>query len=277
MDDFLVRALAAGLGVAVVSGAMGCFLVWRRMAYFGATLAHAALLGIALGFLLDVNLNLGILVSCLATAGLLTALQVQRGLSTDTLLGILAHGTLAFGLVLISFMDTLRVDLMAYLFGDILAVTRGDLIWIWGGGGLVLGALVLLWRPLLLVTLHEDLARVIGIPEPQLRLAFMLLISIVVAVAMKIVGLLLIISMLIIPAATARRFAAGPESMAILASLIGCLAVLGGLGASLRWDSPAGASIVAVASVLFLLSLLLPTRERAPRAAASASVGRSTS
>ncbi len=277
MDDFIVRALAAGVGLAVVSGAMGCFLVWRRMAYFGATLAHAALLGIALGFLLDVNLNLGILVSCLATAGLLTALQVQRGLSTDTLLGILAHGTLAFGLVLISFMDTLRVDLMAYLFGDILAVTRGDLIWIWGGGALVLVALVLLWRPLLLATLHEDLAQVNGIPVPQLRLAFMLLISIAVAVAMKIVGLLLIISMLIIPAATARRFAAGPEIMAVLASLIGCLAVLGGLGASLRWDSPAGASIVAVASVLFLLSLLLPARSRTQRAATSPGVRPSTS
>ncbi len=265
MDDFLVRALVAGLGLAVVSGAMGCFLVWRRMAYFGATLAHAALLGIALGFLLDINLTLGILVACLATAGLLVALQVQRGLSTDTLLGILAHGTLAFGLVLISFMETLRVDLMAYLFGDILAVTRGDLVWIWGGGVLVIGALVVLWRPLLLVTLHEDLARVIGVPEPQLRLVFMLLISIVVAVAMKIVGLLLIISMLIIPAATARRFAVGPEGMAVLASLIGCLAVLGGLGASLHWDSPAGASIVAVASTLFLLSLLLPARGRTRR------------
>ena len=162
-------------------------------------------------------------------------------------------------------METLRVDLMAYLFGDILAVTRGDLVWIWGGGGLVLGALILLWRPLLLVTLHEDLARVIGVPEPQLRLVFMLLISIVVAVAMKIVGLLLIISMLIIPAATARRFAVGPEGMAVMASLIGCLAVLGGLGASLHWDSPAGASIVAVASVLFLLSLLLPARGRVRR------------
>lgn len=265
MDDFLIRALLAGLGLAAVSGVMGCFLVWRRMAYFGATLAHAALLGIALGFVFEVNVNVGILVVCLATAGLLAALEFQRRLSTDTLLGILAHGTLAFGLVLISFMETLRVDLLAYLFGDILAVTESDLLWVWGGGAVVLGALIVLWRPLLLVTVDEDLARVIGIPEGRLRLAFMLLISIVVAVAMKIVGLLLIVSMLIIPAATARRFSTGPEAMAILASLLGCLSVIGGLGASFHWDSPAGASIVAVATVLFLLSLILPARDRPSR------------
>ncbi len=260
MDDFLIRALLAGLGVAAVSGALGCFLVWRRMAYFGATLAHAALLGIALGLLFEVDVNLGILVVCVVVSVLVVGLQHQGRLATDTLLGILAHGALALGLVVISFMENLRLDLMAYLFGDILAVTGTDLAWIYGGGAVVLAALAALWRPLLLVTLHEELARVDGIATGPLRLAFMLLISLVIAVAMKIVGILLIISLLIIPAATARQLARTPEQMALLASAAGCLAVLGGLGASLQWDTPAGPSIVVVATGLFFMFFLLPLR-----------------
>jgi zinc transport system permease protein len=261
MADFVLRALAAGVGVALVSGALGCFLVWRRMAYFGATLAHSALLGIALGLLLEIDPNLGILAVCIAVSTLLVGLQHQGRLATDTLLGILAHGTLALGLVVIAFMETLRIDLMAYLFGDILAVTPSDLVWVYAGGAAVLVALVLLWRPLLLITVHEELARVDGVPTGRVRLAFMLLISVVIAVAMKIVGILLIISMLIIPAAAARRLAATPEQMAIFAALLGCLAVLGGLGASMKWDTPAGPSIVVAATGLFFLMLLLPQRQ----------------
>lgn len=260
MADFVLRALAAGIGVALVSGALGCFLVWRRMAYFGATLAHSALLGIALGLLLEIDPNLGILAVCLAVSALLVGLQHQGSLATDTLLGILAHGTLALGLVVLAFMETLRIDLMAYLFGDILAVTPGDLLWVYAGGAAVLVALVLLWRPLLLITVHEELARVDGVPTARVRLAFMLLISVVIAVAMKIVGLLLIVSMLIIPAAAARRLAVTPEQMALLAALLGCLAVLGGLGASMKWDTPAGPSIVVAATGLFFLMLILPQR-----------------
>lgn len=260
MDDFLLRALAAGLGIAVVSGVLGCFLVWRRMVYFGATLAHAALLGVALGFLFEVNLNLGVLVVCLAITALLVALQHRGLLATDILLGILAHGSLALGLVVISFMETLRIDLMAYLFGDILAVGTGDLVWIGVGGAVALAALVAIWRPLLFITVHEELAQVEGIHSGAVRLAFMLLIALVIAIAMKIVGILLIISMLIIPAASARRLAVTPEQMAIFAAALGCLAVLGGLGASLQWDTPAGPSIVSAATALFFLALLIPRR-----------------
>ncbi len=261
MADFVLRALFAGIGVALVSGALGCFLVWRRMAYFGATLAHSALLGIALGLLFEIDLNLGILAVCVAVSALLVGLRFRGGLATDTLLGILAHGTLAFGLVAISYMETLRIDLMAYLFGDILAVTVDDLIWIYAGGLAIMAGLVALWRPLLFIIVHEELAQVDGIPTGPVRLAFMLLISVVIAVAMKIVGVLLIISMLIIPAATARRLAATPEQMALFASAIGCLAVAGGLASSMTWDTPAGPSIVVVATGLFFLMLLLPRRK----------------
>lgn len=261
MDDFFVRALAAGFGVAVVSAPVGCFVVWRRMAYFGAALAHAALLGVALGFLLSVDLVLAVTAVCVLIGMALFAMQRQRTLADDTLLGILAHAALAVGLIAIAFMDTLRIDLMAYLFGDILAVTRTDVLWVWGGGLFVIVALAVLWRPLLSITVHEDLARVDGLPVARVRFAFMLLLSIVIAVAMKIVGILLIVSLLIIPPATARRLSATPEQMAVLGIIAGSIAVAGGLAASLYWDTPAGPSIVTAAALLFFASFMAPSRQ----------------
>ncbi len=261
MDDFMVRALLAGLGVAVVSGPLGCVVVWRRMAYFGAALAHAALLGIALSLLFEIDVNLGVVAVCVVVSVLVAGLQYSPRIATDTLLGIVAHATLALGLVVISLMEALRINLMAYLFGDVLAVTVGDLVWIYVGGAVVLAALAGLWRPLLFVTVHEELARVDGVAVVPVRLAFMLLIAVVTAIAMKIVGVLLIVSMLIVPAAAARRLAATPEQMAVGAAVIGCLAVVGGLASSVRWDTPAGPSVVVAAAGLFFLSLL-PFRGR---------------
>ncbi|MCC6075657.1 zinc ABC transporter permease subunit ZnuB [Pseudomonas sp. GCM10022188] len=260
MPDFLLNALLAGLALALVAGPLGSFVVWRRMAYFGDTLAHAALLGVALGFLLDVSPTLAVTVGCIILAVLLVVLQQRQPLAADTLLGILAHSTLSLGLVTVSFLDAVRVDLMAYLFGDLLAVGTGDLAWIVAGSALVLGVLAWLWRPLLALTVHEELARVEGLPVGALRLALMLLIAVVIAVAMKIVGVLLITSLLIIPAASAQRHAKSPEQMAAGASLTGLVAVCAGLALSWYQDTPAGPSIVVSAAALFLLSFLLPRR-----------------
>ncbi|QCO02628.1 zinc ABC transporter permease subunit ZnuB [Azospirillum argentinense] len=262
MDDFVLRALAAGCGIALVAGPLGSFVVWRRMAYFGDTLAHSALLGVALGFLLGVNPLIGVVGVCVALALALVGLQRRRALASDTVLGILSHSSLSLGLVAIAFLETLRVDLVAYLFGDILSVTTADLAWIYAGGAAALGGLLLLWRRLLAVTVDEDLARVEGMPVEALRLAFMLLIALVIAAAMKIVGILLITSLLIIPAAAARRFSRTPEAMAALASVFGIAAVLGGLLSSLNWDLPGGPSIVVAAAALFLASMMVPAANR---------------
>ncbi len=260
MPDFLLNALLAGLALALVAGPLGSFVVWRRMAYFGDTLAHAALLGVALGFLLDISPTLAVTVGCVLLALLLVALQQRQPLASDTLLGILAHSTLSLGLVTVSLLDEVRVDLMAYLFGDLLAVGPGDLLWIVAGSALVLALLAWLWRPLLAITVHEELARVEGLPVAAIRLALMLLIAIVIAVAMKIVGVLLITSLLIIPAAAAQRHARTPEQMAGGASAIGLCAVCAGLALSWYQDTPAGPSIVVSAAALCLLSFLLPRR-----------------
>ena len=251
MADFLVRALLGGVAIAVVAGPLGAFVVWRRMAYFGAAMAHSALLGVALGLLLEVNITLAVMIVCIGLAVALVGIQRRRGLPEDTILGILAHGTLALGLVVIDFQDGLRFDLLSYLFGDILAVTRGDLAWIYGGGVVVLGVMAAIWRPLLSATVHEELAQVEGVAVAPVRLIFMILLAVVIAVGLKLVGLLLITSLLIIPAAAARGLAATPEQMALGASLIGGLAVIGGLYGSLAWDSPAGPSIVIAAMLLF--------------------------
>jgi zinc transport system permease protein len=254
MDEFILRALAAGLGVALITGPLGVFLIWRRMAYFGDTLAHSALLGVALGFLLGISVNLSVIILSVVLALLLASMQGKQQLSSDTQLGILAHSALSLGLVVIAFQSGIRVDLMSYLFGDILAVTWTDLIWVWGGGVVTLTLLAVIWRPLLALTVHAELAQVEGVRVRPVRMAYMVLIALVIAVSMKIVGVLLITSMMLIPAAIARPFSRTPEQMALLAALAGALAVVLGLAGSWFWDTPAGPSIVVAAALMFLLS-----------------------
>lgn len=267
MDDFLLRAVAGGAGVALAAGPLGCIVVWRRMSYFGAALAHAALLGVALGILLDINLTLGVLVLCLFLGIALTVLERQRLLASDTLLGIMAHAALALGLVCVAFMERVRIDLMAYLFGDVLAVGAQDLYVIYGLTFASLAVLALIWRSLLCAIVNEDLAAVEGVSVARVKTMFVLLLATVIAIGMKIVGVLLIVSLLIIPAAAARRVSVTPEGMAIVAAIIGVLSVFAGLASSLQWDVPTGPMMVVAATAFFALSLILPRRRPGTRAA----------
>jgi zinc transport system permease protein len=255
LDDFFTRAILAGLGVALVAGPLGCFIIWRRLAYFGDTLAHAALLGVALAFLLELNVTLAVFaVSTLISLALL-ALEKRATLSSDALLGLLSHSALALGLVALAFMSWVRFDLMGLLFGDILAVSAADIAVIWAGGVAVLLVLAMVWRPLFAATVNTELAEAEGLNPDRANLVFMILMATVIAISMKIVGVLLITAMLIIPAATARRFASGPEQMAVLASLAGMASVLLGLHGSLAWDTPSGPTIVVAALALFVLAM----------------------
>ena len=262
LDDFFVRAMLAGVGLALTTGPLGCFIIWRRMAYFGDTMAHSALLGIALSLLFSVNLMVSVFLVAAAISLLLILLQRAGGLSADALLGILSHATLAIGLVIVAFMTWVRVDLMGFLFGDILAVSKADVAVIWGGGLVVVGAVALLWRSLLASTVSAEIAEAEGLHPERAKLAFMLLMALVIAIAMKIVGILLITSLLVIPAAAARRFSATPERMAVMASLLGALSVIGGLYGSLHYDTPSGPSIAVAALMIFLFSLLPLPRGR---------------
>lgn len=253
LDDFLIRAALAGIGLALAAGPLGSFVVWRRMAYFGDATAHAAILGVALALASDLPIGLGTLIVALVMAATVSTLAA-RGWAMDTTLGVLAHSALALGLVAVSFIPEARVDLSAYLFGDILAVSRGDLGFIWAGAAAIIALLIWRWSALLTATLNEDLAHASGLAPDRERLILTLALALTVAVALKVVGALLIAAMLIIPAAAARGLARSPETMAALAALIGSIATLGGLQLSLTWDTPAGPSIIAVAAAVFTLS-----------------------
>lgn len=254
MADFLLLALAAGLGVAIIAAPLGSFIVWQRLAYFGDTLAHASLLGVAFGILLTVNIQLAIIICSLIIALLLVFWQNQKHLPTDTLLGILSHSTLALGLVLISVFDTGRLDLTAYLLGDLLSTTINDVIIIYSLVAIVGLCIWRYWQSLLSLIVNESLALVEGVPVKKMRFLLFILLALTIAVAIKIVGVLLITALLIIPAAGARYLANSPERMVFYAGVIGCLSIIGGLSSSLLWDAPAGPAIVVCSSTLFLLS-----------------------
>jgi zinc transport system permease protein len=255
IDDFFVRAILAGAGLALIAGPLGCFVIWKRLAYFGDTLSHGALLGIALGLLFELNLELSVFVICTLVATTLMILQRRSSISSDALLGILAHASLAIGLVVLSLMTWIRVDLMGLLFGDILAVSKSDL-WMIGATILVTGAvLAIIWRALFAATVSRELAEAEGIRAQTVEMMFLLLIAAVIAIAIKIVGVLLITSLLIIPAAAARRISITPGQMMIASSVVGVVSVILGLLGSLNLDTPSGPSIVVAAVFCFLLSI----------------------
>ncbi|MCK5895372.1 MAG: metal ABC transporter permease [Cocleimonas sp.] len=254
MDDFLLRALLAGVAVVLIASPLGVFVIWRRMAYFGDTLSHSAVLGVALGLLFSFNINLGIFLSSVAVALLLLLFQGNKTQGSDTLLGIIAHGSLSLGLVVFSFVEGSSTELNAWLFGDILTVTWNDLVFMLFAVVVVWSVLAFIWKSLLTLTIDEELAKVEGINVTLVSLAYTLLIAILVAVAMKIVGALLITSLLIIPVATARPFSKTPEQMVFYGVGMGVMAVFGGLGAAFVWDTPTAPSIVVVASLFFIIS-----------------------
>ena len=256
LDDFMVRAALAGMGVALAAAPLGCFVVWRRMAYFGESTAHSALLGVSLSLMFEFSVFLGAIFVSLLMALLVTLAQ-GRSLFLDTLLGVAGHMSLATGLVVVSFISGVRIELMAYLIGDILAVSKTDVLLIWIGLVIVLTLIFWRWSALLLCTLNEDLAASSGLNPRRESYALTIGLAIVVAVGIKVVGVLLIISMLIIPAASARSLVSTPEKMAVFASLIGMLSAILGLNASYVFDTPTGPSIVCVASLIFIITLVL--------------------
>ncbi|MFK5997748.1 MAG: iron chelate uptake ABC transporter family permease subunit [Rhodobacterales bacterium] len=252
-DQIFLLAALAGIGVALAAAPLGCFVVWRRMAYFGDATAHTAMLGVAISLIFFVNMFLSILIVALVMAYAVSTLT-ERGHTTDTLMGVLAHTALAAGIVAMSFTDQADVDLESFLFGDILTVTGADVAIIWIGAAFVLALVVWRWSALLTATLNTDLAYASGINPKREQLILTLALAIVVAVAIKVVGVLLISSMLIIPAATARPFSKTPEFMALMAMFIGAVSALGGLFVSTVWGTPTGPTMVCVAALLFIIT-----------------------
>jgi zinc transport system permease protein len=255
-DDFIVRAFAAGIGLAFITGPLGCFIVWRRLSYFGDTIAHSALLGVVIAYALDFNLIIAVfVVSCLLALSLLF-LQRRTNLPDDALLGLLAHSVLAIGLVLLGILSFIRIDLMGLLFGDILSVNTTDLLFVWIGGSIVLIVLVLIWRPLFAGTVNLELAKAEGLNPDLANAIFTLLIASVIAISIKIVGILLITGLLIIPASASRNLSSTPIQMAIISSIIGVASVVLGIQTSMIWNTPTGPTILTITLGVFILTLL---------------------
>ena len=256
LDDFFIRALIAGIGVAIVTGPLGCFVIWRRLSYFGDTLAHSALLGVTIAFTLEFNIAFSVFIISSIIALILIQLQKKTNLPGDALLGLLAHSSLAVGLVVVGFLTFIRFDIMGLLFGDILAVTINDLITIWIGGALILLVLKLIWKPLFASTVNYELAEAEGLNPDRAKAIFTILMAGIIAISIKMVGLLLITGMLIIPAAMARNLSDNPQKMVLFSIIGGVLSVINGLFSSLEFNTPSGPSIITASLVLFILSLL---------------------
>ena len=255
-DDFFTRALIAGVGIAIIAGPLGCLVIWRRLSYFGDTLSHSALLGVTLAYAFSINITLSVFIISSVVAILLINLQKRTKLAGDSLLGLLAHSTLAIGLVLIGFLSSIRFDLMGLLFGDILAVTIEDILIIWFGGLIILGILFYIWKSIFASTVNYDLAAAEGMKPDVSNFIFTILLAGVIAISIKMIGALLITGLLLIPAATARSLSSNPRQMVILSILVGIISVILGLFSSLELNTASGPSIIVAALVLFILSLI---------------------
>lgn len=256
MFDILFPAWLAGVLLAFITAPLGSFVVWRKMAYFGDTLSHSALLGVALGIFLQIDPYIAVIVMTIILALLLVWLEQRTNYSVDTVLGIIAHTSLSLGVITISLLDNVRVDLMSYLFGDLLAINFKDVIFIGIGAVAILTILILFWKRLLSITISPELAQIEGLNVGRLRLLLMILTALTIALSMKFVGALIITSLLIIPSATAKRFANTPEKMVYIAILFSILSVTGGLLLSGWQDTPAGPSVVICAGFfIFIITL----------------------
>ena len=255
-DDFFIRALIAGIGIAIVTGPLGCLVIWRRLSYFGDTLSHSALLGVTLAYAFSINISLSVFIISGIVALTLLSLQKRTKLAGDSLLGLLAHSTLAIGLVLIGFLSSIRFDLMGLLFGDILAVTLEDIFIIWFGGLIILVILYYIWKSIFAAAVNYDLAAAEGMKPDLSNFIFTLLLAGVIAISIKMIGALLITGLLLIPAATARSLSSNPRQMVILSILVGIISVILGLFSSLELNTASGPSIIVAALVLFILSLI---------------------
>lgn len=260
MEDFILRALIAALGISIIAGSLGCFVIWKRMSYFSESISHSALLGVALGLASGLGMHLGLVVVGTFFAGLIVLLQQKKFLSNDAILGIFSHLALSLGIVILSVVGGENTDYFALLFGDVLSISYIDIIWIYVVLAIVIGLLVAFWQKLLLLTLNEELAVSQGLNRTFYQLLFMLMIALTVSISVQIVGVLLITSLLIIPPAVARVFARSPLAMVLQSIAVSMVAVLMGLGASTFYDLATGPTIVIALGVLFILAQLFHRR-----------------
>jgi zinc transport system permease protein len=263
MEDFILRAILAAIGISIIAGSLGCFVIWKRMSYFSESISHSALLGVSLGIASGLGIHFGLVLVGTLFALLIVVLQERKFLSNDAILGIFSHIALSLGIVVLALVGGANMDYFSLLFGDILSITNRDIVWVYSVLIVIVALLSIFWQRLLLLTLNEDLAKAEGVKHTFYQLLFMLMIALAVSVSVQIVGVLLITSLLIIPPAIAKVFSRTPSQMVFKSILVSILAVIIGLSGSMYYDLATGPAIVIALGILFVLSQLVASKNLA--------------
>ena len=254
-EPFLLRALLAGIGISLITAPLGCFVVWQRMAYLGEAMAHSGLMGIVLAMAFASALSFGLGIAFLLLAFGLYWLRQKRGLTSDTALGILSHSMLALGLVLFSLMQ--GSNLVGFLFGNILGISWTEIAVIYIGAVVINLLIKLCWKPLLMTIAYQELAQAEGIKTNWLQIMLLVLMAAAMTLGFRLAGVLLISSLLLLPAAAAAQISRSPLQMVLLSCNAGIMATILGLLFSIQYDTPSGPSIVLAAALIFLLHALI--------------------
>jgi zinc transport system permease protein len=255
LDDFLLRAVLAGLIMVVIAAPMGCLMVWQRLAFLSDTLGHAAVLGVGLGLMLQLEPIFGVLAVALVIVFSLSRVSSFNSALSETTLAIISHTGLAGGIILVGLLPGPAVNLEAILFGDLLATTSADLLNLLLTTVLLLVLLLRHWRAFVAVSVSREIAQAEGIEVRRIQFLMYIMIALLVAVMMKVMGVLLIAAMLVIPTTSARLFSRSPEQMVYISGLYGLFALGGGITSSFHFDWQTGPAIVVSATVLLLLTL----------------------
>ena len=257
LDDFLVRSVIAGLIMVAIAAPMGCLMVWQRLAFLSDTLGHAAVMGVGLGLLLEVTPVFGVLAVALLIVYSLNRVNSFNSALSETTLAIISHTGLAGGIILVGLLPAQSVNLEAILFGDLLATTRADLVRLLITTVVLLLLLLHHWRSFVAVSVSREIAQAEGIQVRKVQFLMYIMIALLVAVMMKVMGVLLIAAMLVIPTTSARLFSRSPEQMVAVSALYGLGALAGGIGSSFQFDWQTGPAIVVIATLLLLATLAI--------------------
>ena len=257
LDDFLVRSVIAGLIMVVIAAPMGCLMVWQRLAFLSDTLGHAAVMGVGLGLLLEVTPVFGVLAVALLIVFSLNRVNSFNSALSETTLAIISHTGLAGGIILVGLLPAQSVNLEAILFGDLLATTSADLTRLLITTVVLLLLLLHHWRSFVAVSVSREIAQAEGIEVRKVQFLMYIMIALLVAVMMKVMGVLLIAAMLVIPTTSARLFSRSPEQMVAVSALYGLGALVGGISSSFQFDWQTGPAIVVSATMLLLVTLAI--------------------
>lgn len=251
------KALFVGIIVSFVSGLVSVFVVLRKMSFIGAGISHAAFGGVAIGFFTGLNPVITAIFYCIAVALGIEVVSRKGKISEDTSIGIFFASSMALGIVLISLSKEYTVDLFGYLFGNILAITNGEVLLSLFTAVVVIVGMLLFLKEIFLITYNEEIARVSGISVKAINIFFLVVLSVSIVISMKIVGIILISALLVIPGATAQLFARNLYSMVFISCGIAMLSTILGLFLSYEFDIAPGGSIVLTAAALFFTALVL--------------------